>query len=145
MAKQRCITHLFSLPFINIEKLYTKISCLLCQEKIPTLQEFRPKILNLHWKIDKLVVEHEHQRITRDENYQETLFSFSEWLIKKFRKRFGLLTPKETCVFYFVSYPFSKKNIPNENAEILVLQAHFIWGHYRLLIHISCPKAKNFL
>lgn len=144
MGRRSYATHPFSLLFTVIEKLYIKSFFLLHQEQVLTLQESRLKTPSSHWKIDKLIVEYEHQQITGDEDHQEFLSQLSERLIKKFGKIVAFLTLEENCKFCLVYFSFSKKNVLNERADILQFQFLFTWERYQLLIHLCCLKNINF-
>lgn len=144
MGRQRYIAHSFSFPFLDIKKLYLEISFLFHQVQGPILLESSFLINILHWKIGRLIVEYEQQRDTKVEDHQELLFQLSERLIKKFGKVFSFSSLEECCKFYYVYPPFSQKNLPNESVKLPQLQDSLTWDHYRFLIHIDCPIARNF-
>lgn len=144
MGRRQYATHSFSFPFIGIEELYTKISSLIHQEQYPTLQGSRLKTLNLHWKIGRLIVEYENKWMASDEDHQELLCQFSVQIVKKFGDVFSFSILEKSCKFYLVYPPFSKKDNSSESVGIPQFQAPLTWGHYRLLIDVSCPKARNF-
>ena len=144
MGRRRYAMHPFSFPFIGIEKLYTEISSLLHQEPYPTLQGSRLKTLNLHWKIGRLIIEYENQWMASDEDHQKLLCQLSVQIVKKFGEMFSFSILEKSCKFYLVYRPFFKKDNSSESADIPQFQAPLTWDHYRLLIDVSCPKARNF-
>ncbi|MBY0292852.1 MAG: hypothetical protein K2W92_06155, partial [Alphaproteobacteria bacterium] len=144
MGRRQYAMHSFSFPFVGIEKLYTEISSLIHQEQYPTLQGSRLKTLNLHWKIGRLIVEYENQWMASDEDHQKLLCQLFEQIVKKFGEVFSFSILEKSCKFYLVYRPFSKKDNSSESADIPQFQAPLTWDHYRLLIDVSCPKARNF-
>jgi hypothetical protein len=144
MGRRRYAMHSFSFPFVGIEELYTKISSLIHQEQYPTLQGSRLKTLNLHWKIGRLIVEYENQWMASDEDHQELLCQLPGQIVKKFGELFSFSTLEKSCKFYLAYLPFSKKDNSSESADISQFQVSLTWDHYRLLVDVSCPKARNF-
>lgn len=144
MSRRRYVVHSFSLPFVDIEKLYLEISFLFHQVQAPILKGSGFLTLTLHWKIGRLIVEYEQQQSIKDEDHQELLSQLSERLLKTFENRFSFSMLEECCKFYLVYPPLSKQNMLNKSAEIPQFQDSLTWDHYRLLIQVSCPKARVF-
>ena len=144
MSRRRYVVHSFSLSYVDIEKLCSEISFLFHQVQVPIRKGSEFLTLTLHWKIGRLIVEYEQQQSIKDEDHQELLSQLSERLLKKFENRFSFSMLEECCKFYLVYPPLSKQGMLNKNAEIPQFQDILTWDHYRLLIQVSCPKARVF-
>lgn len=144
MSRRRYVVHSFSLSFVDIEKLYLEISFLFHQVQVPILKGSEFLALTLHWKIGKLIVEYEQQQFMKNEDHQKLLSQLSERLLKKFENKFSFSMLEECCKFYLVYPPLSKQGMLNKNAEVPQFQDILTWDHYRLLIQVSCPKARVF-
>jgi hypothetical protein len=138
-------TH-FSTPEIDIEKLYVEIAFLIQQAQLYTLQITHLTALNLHRNIGKLIVDAEFGKNRRMEDHQELLFQLSRQLVKKFGEEIDCSNLEDCCKFYLVYPPaFETQRISSKTVEIPQLQVPPTWDHYRLLIHISYSKDRNFM
>ena len=144
MSRRPHVAHSFSLPFAGIEKLYLEIPSLFHQIQVPTLQISRIKTLHLYWNMGKLIVEVECDENISGEDHLKFLSQLSERLIKEFGEPFDCSALEDSCKFYLIYSLLPKKNALNEGAEIPEFQSPLMWEHYRLLIYVSCPNARNF-
>ena len=142
--RRYAVVHSSALSFLGIEKLLSEISSFLHQTQLLALQEACLKALILYWKIGGLIVGYEQQRVMKEEDHQELLSQLSEQLIRKFENGFRPSMLEECYQFYLVYTSFSKKSGPNEGIVIPQFQAPLTWNHYRLLIYVDSPQARNF-
>ncbi|MBY0501681.1 MAG: hypothetical protein K2P93_06745 [Alphaproteobacteria bacterium] len=142
MGRRQSVVHSFSV--IEIEKLYLEISFLFHQVQVPILQGSDFLNLALHWKIGRLIVEYEQQQVTNDEDHHELLSQLSERLTKELGEQFDFLTLEESCKFYLTYSLSSQNKALNRVIGTPYFQSSLTWNHYRLLIHVRCPQARNF-
>ena len=142
MSRRQSVVHSFSV--IKIEKLYLEISFLFHQVQVPILQGSDFLTLVLHWKIGRLIVEYEQQQVMNDEDHHELLSQLSECLTKELGEQFDFLTLEDSCKFYLTYSLSSQKKALSRAIETPYFQASLTWDHYRLLIHVKCPQARNF-
>ena len=145
MGKRRYVDYSSSITFSDIERLSLEISSLFHQIQNPHLQGSRLKTLHLYWKIGRLLAEYEQQQAIKEEDHSELLLQLTERLIKKLGSQFVNSTLEESLQFYLL-YPsaFKAQRAAYEEIDNSQLQASLSWGHYRLLISIDCPQARNF-
>ncbi|MBP7729935.1 MAG: hypothetical protein KA112_04940 [Alphaproteobacteria bacterium] len=144
MSQQSHVLHSFSLPFAGVKKLYSEISSLFHQTQVPTLQISRIKTLHLYWNMGKLIIEVECDENISGEDHHKLLSQLSGRLTKEFGEPFNFSALEDSCKFYLIYSLFPKKNTLSGRAKTTEFQNPLPWDHYRLLIHVSCPKARIF-
>ncbi|MBY0501356.1 MAG: hypothetical protein K2P93_05075 [Alphaproteobacteria bacterium] len=144
MGRRRYVTVPFPLSPIETKGLYTKISSLFQQTQEHTFQKSNSRVFILYWKIGRIIAEYIYTNNIKDEDYQKFLSQLSEPLIKKFGKDFKPFTLAECYKFHFTYPSFFKQKAQHKNTEVLQFPAVLSWDHYRILIYVGCPEARNF-
>ncbi|MBL8676703.1 MAG: hypothetical protein JNJ47_04680 [Alphaproteobacteria bacterium] len=145
MGKRRYVDRSSSITFLGVEKFSSEISSLIHRIQNPHLHGSRFKILHLYWKIGRLIAEYEQQQAIKEEEHSEFLLQLIGRLSKKRDNQFVRSVLEESYRFYLL-YPSAFKT-PEEQDERLdnsQLQTPLSWEHYRFLIYINCPQARNF-
>lgn len=145
MGKRRYVDYSSSITFLGVEKFSSEISSLFHEIQNPHMQRSRFNILHLYWKIGRLLAEYEQQQDIKEEDHPEILLQFTERLNKKFDNQFVRSVLDESYRFYLL-YPsaFKTPEKQDERLDNSQLQIPLSWEHYRLLIHIDCPKTRDF-
>ena len=144
MGRRQYVAHSLSYSFIDIEKLYEKISCLLYPKQSSTLHTPHIKNPSLYWRMGKPLVEAYYKGIIRDEKYKE-LSKLSTWFIRKFGKEFSLSALEDSYPLYLIYSSFSKvRQALTRREKALLSQLHLTWEHSRILIHVKRYGARPF-
>lgn len=144
MDRRRYAVHSSALPFLDTEKLFLDIASFVHQIRLLILQNSCLKAPILYWKIGKLIVVYEQQQAMKEEDHKELLSQLSEQLTKKFKNGVSLPILEECCQFYLLSSSFSKENEEDKNIVIPQFRGLLTWDHYRLLIYVNSPQARDF-
>lgn len=144
MGRQQYAVHSSALPFLDTEKIFLHIASFVHQIRLLILQNSCLKTPILHWKIGRLIVDYEQQQVIKEEDHKELLSQLSERLTKKFKNGLSLPILEECCQLYRVYPSFSKKSEGDENIVIPQFQSLLTWDHYRLLIYVDSPQARDF-
>lgn len=111
--------------------LYRDICSILNNARIRAYTAVNSAMVTAYWSIGKSIVEHEQDGNFRAEYGKGVLKSLSERLTKEFGKGFDVRNLQQMKKFY--------QTYPNTNA----LRSQLSWTHYRMLIKIENPDARN--
>lgn len=144
MGRRRYVTLSSPLSLVETKDFYTKIFSLFQQTQAPAFQKSDSRILILYWKIGRTIADYMFTNNIKLEDHQNFLSQLSEPLIKKFGEDFKSSILDE-CYKFHLTYPsFFKQKTQHKNAEVLQFPVVLSWDHYRLLIYVECPEARNF-
>lgn len=111
--------------------LIESISALIEQARVEVRYAVNQAMVQSYWQIGKMIVEHEQQGQERAEYGAQQLKQISVALTERFGKGFGVGNLRNMRQFYF--------SFPNHHA----LRSELSWTHYRALIRVENPGARD--
>ena len=111
--------------------LIESISALIEQARGEVRYAVNQAMVQSYWQIGKVIVEHEQQGQERAEYGAQQLKQISVALTERFGKGFGVGNLRNMRQFYF--------SFPNHHA----LRSELSWTHYRALIRVENPGARD--
>lgn len=111
--------------------LVESISALIEQARGEVRYAVNQAMVQSYWQIGKIIVEHEQQGQERAEYGRQQLEQISVALTERFGRGFGVGNLRNMRQFYL--------SFPNHHA----LRSELSWTHYRALIRVENPSARN--
>lgn len=129
----------------SVEDVYNQIAPLIRQARTHIMRTIDTTMIQTYWNIGKFIVEEEQRGGARAEYGTELLRTLSKRLTKEFGKGFGVTTLEDIRKFYLVySRPFQISHAVRGELETPIFQPNLSWTHYRLLMRLTRPEARNF-
>jgi predicted nuclease of restriction endonuclease-like (RecB) superfamily len=126
---------------IKTDTIYNEIKTFIENARTQAYKAVNFAMVQAYWNIGRLIVEQEQKGEEKSEYGQFLIKELSKKLTRDFGKGFTVTNLKYMRQFY-LTFPIS--HALRDQSEVNTLRPELSWTHYRLLLKVENPKARNF-
>jgi predicted nuclease of restriction endonuclease-like (RecB) superfamily len=126
---------------LKTETIYNEIKTFLENARTQAYKAINSAMVKAYWNIGRLIVEQEQKGETKSKYGQALIKELSKRLTHDFGKGFTVTNLKYMRQFY-LTFPIS--HAVRDQSELNTLRPELSWTHYRLLLKVENPRARNF-
>ncbi len=126
---------------LKTDNIYSEIKTLIENARTMAYKAVNFAMVQTYWNIGRLIVEHEQKGEAKAEYGKALLKELSKRLTRDFGKGFTVTNLRYMRQFYII---FPIHHAVRDKSDINALNPELSWTHYRLLLKLENPKARNF-
>jgi predicted nuclease of restriction endonuclease-like (RecB) superfamily len=128
----------------SIKKLYQRVSAHIDTARKSVQHTVDTEMVKAYWLIGRDIIEEEQKGKKRAQYGSFLLQELSLYLTQKYARGFGMSTLRDARQFYLIYSDYSPIHHALRGESPKQLSSHLGWIHYRALMRVTRPEARQF-